>query len=571
MQPAACIWAKNTQELEDCVTELLAQGMPQLNIYVACPESLSVAEAADSLKKCGIVQPNAPMAYASLAAAKNALAKAATGDWLLFINAALLPESDFLTQLYKSIAKNTDAVAIECRQLPYEQEHPIDPVSLKTPTLATDVFAVKKAALVSAGGFDGRFAESWADRDISLRLRTMGELYFAPLATAIWQTEQPVPFATLASYINNTMGQLLFACKYLPYKNRAAAKKAFIAQLRTPKHFDGVRKALLTLYLTRFPATLSAMLWRVTHAVMHKAAYAKYGPNNFVLRGRATLPHRLAANTPAISVVIRTAQRPQLLQGALQSLANQTLPPTEIIVVEDGPNTSEEMLKEKFSFLPIRYHSTKQHIGRGRAGNTGMQMASGEYLNLLDDDDYFYPDHLELMADAALRSPNADLILGCAMTIEIENGITQKLYSMRFDRLNVFTMSQQCQIPIQSALFKKSLFKQYGGLREDIDGNEDWAMWMRYLMHAKRPDNTKGDIGRATSVFVQPAGAEAKAQRLAQYKEYNHALFGDDSLQYTLTMQQLRGFYDDMIADTLHLRQHGLLDAFLDREQKRNT
>ena len=91
-----------------------------------------------------------------------------------------------------------------------------------------------------------------------------------------------------------------------------------------------------------------------------------------------------------VSIIVRTCGRPDVLKTALDSLRRQTYKNIEIIVVEDGPIVSEKMIQEEYNDLPIVYFATIEKKGRSAAGNIGLKIASGTYLNFLDDDDIFY-------------------------------------------------------------------------------------------------------------------------------------------------------------------------------------
>lgn len=82
----------------------------------------------------------------------------------------------------------------------------------------------------------------------------------------------------------------------------------------------------------------------------------------------------------ALSVVIAARNRPNHLQRLLESLRAQTLPPAEIIVVDDG---SQPMLPHLGATVHLRNETSQ---GACRARNLGFQQAHGEYVFIFDDD-----------------------------------------------------------------------------------------------------------------------------------------------------------------------------------------
>lgn len=62
--------------------------------------------------------------------------------------------------------------------------------------------------------------------------------------------------------------------------------------------------------------------------------------------------------------------------------------------------------------------------------------------------------------------------------------------------------------PIQSVMFDRTLFEQYGGFDETLDVLEDWDLWLRYSMHC---DFLR--ISAITSVYYTPFKSKKKQKR----------------------------------------------------------
>ncbi|MDO5747731.1 MAG: glycosyltransferase [Actinomycetaceae bacterium] len=98
--------------------------------------------------------------------------------------------------------------------------------------------------------------------------------------------------------------------------------------------------------------------------------------------------------TPLVSIVIRTAGRPEYLKECLYSISWQTFPYYEVIVVDDGNNPdTEELLKE---YGDDRFIYVKA-LGKGisAARNQAFEHCKGEFIAVMDDDDIMLPTSLE--------------------------------------------------------------------------------------------------------------------------------------------------------------------------------
>lgn len=112
-----------------------------------------------------------------------------------------------------------------------------------------------------------------------------------------------------------------------------------------------------------------------------------------------------ASSSFAVSVVIPSHNCASYLPEAIDSARAQSLPPIEIIVVDDGStDNSAQVLAECARDSRVRC-LTKPRGGPGSARNTGIRVAKGEWIALLDADDVWMPDHLERVAGIFQKVP----------------------------------------------------------------------------------------------------------------------------------------------------------------------
>lgn len=191
-----------------------------------------------------------------------------------------------------------------------------------------------------------------------------------------------------------------------------------------------------------------------------------------------------------VSIIVRTCGRPEVLRGALESIRKQTYPDVETVVIEDGLEISRQMICTEYSDLQLRYISTGKRVGRAKAGNLGMKVAQGKYLNFLDDDDVLYPEHIEILLQTLQSAEEKAVYSVAEEAAAIYRKRKRTFYDVRkkvrfrepFNRMYLLHTNY---LPIQSVMFEKSLFEQYGGFRENVDYLEDWDLWVRYAAHTK--------------------------------------------------------------------------------------
>src|SRR5688572_3852876 len=98
--------------------------------------------------------------------------------------------------------------------------------------------------------------------------------------------------------------------------------------------------------------------------------------------------------SPTVSAVIPAFNRSHCIARAIDSVMQQRLPVSELLVVDDG---STDHLRDCLGVLAERVslirHET--NLGSAAARNTGIRNAQGEFVAFLDSDDTWKPDKLE--------------------------------------------------------------------------------------------------------------------------------------------------------------------------------
>ena len=273
---------------------------------------------------------------------------------------------------------------------------------------------------------------------------------------------------------------------------------------------------------------------------------------------------------PLVSVVIRTHKRKEVLRRTLMCLRNQIYKNFEVVIVEDGENTAEEMVKADFADLNINYHSTGVNVGRGRAGNIGIEKAKGEFVSFLDDDDYYYPDHISSFVSFFEKNPQAGLAISGGMAYKTNILSTdpyeftvEETYPILFDHITLMDMCVRCRVPMPCGMFRREMYDKFGGMHESIGGDEDWFMWLKFMAWGNRTNKHHDDIHRALSLFGYPADTSAAKKREDTYRIFDKIMLYDESLVFDVSGNEIKKWEEFVSADMNHLRNIGALPQFL--------
>lgn len=104
---------------------------------------------------------------------------------------------------------------------------------------------------------------------------------------------------------------------------------------------------------------------------------------------------------PLVSAVIPTRNRPEMVCRAVRSVLRQTYANLEIVVVVDGPDPATVAALEGLHEPRIRVIDLKENVGGAEARNIGVREACGQWIALLDDDDEWLPNKLDVQMQLA--------------------------------------------------------------------------------------------------------------------------------------------------------------------------
>ena len=178
-----------------------------------------------------------------------------------------------------------------------------------------------------------------------------------------------------------------------------------------------------------------------------------------------------------ISVVIPSHNRRHTLERALQSICEQSSPVDEIILVDDGStDDSRSMVAARFPQVEIIQQPNR---GVSAARNRGIEAASGDWIALLDSDDYWLPQKIERVRDSWRGDPEQVLIH--SDEIWIRRGVrVNPMHKHRKRGGWIFKHCLPlCAISPSAAVIRRSTLLELGLFDESLPACEDYDLWLR--------------------------------------------------------------------------------------------
>ena len=186
--------------------------------------------------------------------------------------------------------------------------------------------------------------------------------------------------------------------------------------------------------------------------------------------------------SPLVSILIPCYNAEQWVGQTIESALAQTWPKKEIIVVDDGSTDGSLEIVRSFGDR-IRWE-TGPNRGGNRARNRLLELASGEWLQYLDADDYFLPDKIAGQLADEPAYPPADLLYS-PMTLEFwRDGRQKHRELMRIPKPHdIWVLLSRWQFPgTHAVLFRRAAVVAAGGWKPDQPCCQEHELFVRFLL-----------------------------------------------------------------------------------------
>ncbi len=190
--------------------------------------------------------------------------------------------------------------------------------------------------------------------------------------------------------------------------------------------------------------------------------------------------------TPAVSVVIPTHDRKNLLLLAIRSALSQRGVEVEVIVVDDGSTDGSWEALHSINDPRIRLVHHGSSLGVATARNAGAAAAVGSWIAFLDDDDVWSPDKLAEQLDAA-QEVGSQWVYGGAVAIDLNGRLLAGDPPPSPESL-VSELRRKNLMPAGSSnvMIQATSFASIGGFDPDLRHLADWDLWLR-IASASQP------------------------------------------------------------------------------------
>ncbi|WP_046113047.1 glycosyltransferase family 2 protein [Aquincola tertiaricarbonis] len=196
------------------------------------------------------------------------------------------------------------------------------------------------------------------------------------------------------------------------------------------------------------------------------------------------------AAPPLVSVIVPTYNCAAYIDETVASVLAQTHPAVELIVIDDG--STDGTLERLAAWGPRLTVVPQANAGVCAARNHGLRIARGEFVCLLDHDDYWFPDKLAVQVAALQARPEVGVVYGSFMPWQrpaegaafpspasLDRSASGSGPDPAFSGWIYHQFLLDCWMLTSSAMFRASVFRDCGLFDETLPYSEDWELWLR--------------------------------------------------------------------------------------------
>jgi len=184
----------------------------------------------------------------------------------------------------------------------------------------------------------------------------------------------------------------------------------------------------------------------------------------------------LDTSFPLVSVITPVLNSASTLELTLVSVAAQTYPNIEHVVIDGGSTDGTiDVLRRFRSAVPLRW-VTEEDTGMYAAINKGLGLAQGEVLSYLNGDDLYLPWSVRL-AVSALAS-GGDLAFGDVLVLSKEGGLSRSVGIQFYPRFRPQTYAYR-SMGQPSVFWRRKVSDTVGGFDERMRYGGDFEYWLR--------------------------------------------------------------------------------------------
>ncbi len=183
-----------------------------------------------------------------------------------------------------------------------------------------------------------------------------------------------------------------------------------------------------------------------------------------------------------MTVIIPAYNRISYIEQTVESVLNQSYKNLELIVIDDGSNDGTyEFLKTYGDRITLLTHENRQNKGQSASINIGINASKGEFIAILDSDDYWGLNKLEVQTNFLKLNSDIGLVYSNGHGVDENGNVFYDIYSLGHTETNdPNRVLLDCYILLpQNSLVRKTIYDEVGFFEDGYRSAQDHDMLIR--------------------------------------------------------------------------------------------
>lgn len=195
--------------------------------------------------------------------------------------------------------------------------------------------------------------------------------------------------------------------------------------------------------------------------------------------------------TELVSVVVPVYNpRKDFLKKCLESIEKQNYDNIELIVVDDSPSSTHEDMITEMTDMELKFINNEENKGISESRNIGIAESEGEYITILDQDDYIHPNKIKKQTEIFRSKKDIGIVFTNVYHIDEEGCIfEEREFELEFQNRSsseiakyfFFSYSKSPPPPLTTEMVRKSVYKDIGDYDENLYGLNDRDLLLRAI------------------------------------------------------------------------------------------
>ena len=193
----------------------------------------------------------------------------------------------------------------------------------------------------------------------------------------------------------------------------------------------------------------------------------------------------MSVHHPKVTVFIPVYNCERYVGAAIDSILAQTFSDYELLLIDDGSTDRSLDIMQAYTDPRVRVACNERNLGIPRTGNIGLQLARGEYIALLDNDDVAHPKRLEKQVAFLGRHPDYAQIGSWERAMDEHGQVLKKIKRRPATPEDVHVqLLFQCSLGNPTIMARTAILRDYG-YHTDYPSCQDYELYVRLAKRYK--------------------------------------------------------------------------------------